>query len=215
MGPDLEQHQRDRLLAILDDARSRGFLGPGPIAGQLEHALAFVDLLPAQPVGVDRTTIDALDLGSGGGVPALVLATVVPGSRWTLVDAMARRTAFLSEAVRTLELADRVEVVTSRAEALEPRWRGRFDVVTARGFGPPPVIAECAAPWVRIGGSIVVSEPPGAPEGRWPAAGLSMLGLELGRVVTGPPAFVRLDQRTECPSRYPRRIGVPAKRPLW
>jgi 16S rRNA (guanine527-N7)-methyltransferase len=198
----------DALDAVLERSRALGFLGPGAIAEQRRHAEAFTALLPDEPaVGVD--------LGSGGGLPGLVLADALPRTRWVLLDAMAKRTAFLHEAVEELGWHDRVEVVTGRAEELARERRGTADVVVARGFGPPAVTAECAAPLLREDGALVVSEPPGSTGERWPAEGLAELGLALDLVAAGPPAFVRLRAVEACPARYPRRNGVPAKRPLF
>jgi 16S rRNA (guanine527-N7)-methyltransferase len=199
----------------LDDvlARSRdlGFLGPGPIAEQRAHAEAFLAAIDATGVG------RALDLGSGGGVPGLVLALALPHVRWTLLDGMVRRTTFLQEAVDALDLAARVEVRTARAEEAgrEPTLRGSYDLIVTRGFGPPPVTAECAAPLLAVGGQLVVSEPPGSEGDRWPEAGLAGLGLVLDAVVAGPPSFARLRSVEPPAERYPRRVGIPAKRPLW
>jgi 16S rRNA (guanine527-N7)-methyltransferase len=205
----MESAERAALLGVLEAAQRWGFLGPGPVTTQLDHALAFDPLLPA------KDPLDALDLGSGGGVPALVLAVVRPESSWTLVDSAARRTAFLSEAVSELGLQDRVDVLTARAEELPSSWRQRFDVVTARSFGPPAVLAECASPWLRVGGTVIVSEPPGGDPDRWPAEGLEVLGLAFDLLDPGPPTLARLRQVVVCPVRFPRRTGVPLKRPLW
>jgi len=130
---------------------------------------------------------------------------------------MARRTAFLDDAVARLGLADRVTVRTARAEdaGRDATLRGQADVVVARGFGPPPVTAECAAPFLRVGGALVVSEPPASEGQRWAEGGLDVLGLRLEATLVGPPAFVRLRQVAVCPTLYPRRSGVPRKRPLW
>jgi 16S rRNA (guanine527-N7)-methyltransferase len=196
------------LVAVLEDARGLGLLGPGPVDDQLSHALAFERFLP------DELEL-AVDLGTGGGVPGLVLAVVRPSTRWLLVDAGARRTAFLDEAVARLGLGERVSTMTRRAEELPAELRGRAGAVTARGFGPPPVVAECAAPLLAPGGLLVVSEPPGGDARRWPASGIAELGLSLDRLVAGPPAFAVLRQTSPCPTRYPRRVGVPGKRPLW
>jgi 16S rRNA (guanine527-N7)-methyltransferase len=198
----------DGLDAVLTRARELGFLGPGPIDGQRAHAEAFLGALEGAPSC-------AFDLGSGGGVPGLVLALALPDTRWVLVDAMTKRTTFLAEAVAELGLADRVEVLTARAEELVPAHRAVADLVVARGFGPPAVLAECAAPLLAVGGQLVVSEPPGGAPSRWDAAALAVLGLAVEAVLPGPPAFVRLRQTERCPARYPRRSGVPRKRPLW
>jgi len=198
----------DPLDEVLAQARDLGFFGPGPVEGQRAHAEAFAAVLDAPP----RL---AVDLGSGGGVPGLVLATRYPDSRWLLVDAMAKRTAFLRAAVETLGLGDRVEVCTVRAEELGRRRRGTADLVVARSFGPPPVTAECAAPFLQVGGTLVVSEPPGGAIDRWDPTALGQLGLAIEEVTTGPPAMIRLRQATPCPAIYPRRTGLPRKRPLW
>jgi 16S rRNA (guanine527-N7)-methyltransferase len=191
------------LVAVLDEARDLGFLGPGPVAFHVEHARAYLPAL----AGLQGA---ALDLGAGGGVPGLVLALERPDLDWTLLDAMQRRTAFLARAVAALGL-DGVAVRTARAEAV-PDLRGGFVAVVARSFGPPAVTAECAAPLLQVGGRLVVSEPPEAGD-RW--TGAAVLGLGAAHRLPGPPGLVVLTQETPCPARFPRRTGVPAKRPLW
>jgi 16S rRNA (guanine527-N7)-methyltransferase len=165
-----------------------------------------------------------LDLGSGGGLPGLVLAGKWPTSRWWLLDAAHRRADFLTEAVTRLGWDGRVTVVCGRAEELarSPELRGRMDVVSSRSFGPPAVAAECAAGFLRQGGHLVVSEPPPPAESggelpRWSVEGLGLLGLELAAIEPGraEPHFQVLRQRSLCPDRYPRRVGIPAKRPLF
>jgi 16S rRNA (guanine527-N7)-methyltransferase len=200
----------EALVAVLTEARDLGFLGPGPVEEHLDHARAYRPALSGAPAGV------AFDLGAGGGVPGLVLATMLPDRRWVLVDAMGKRTAFLERAVASLGLAN-VEVRTVRAEELgrAPASRGTGAIVVARSFGAPPVLAECAAPLLAVGGLLVVSEPPGGDAGRWPIDGLELLGLAPLTPIPGPPALFRATQVAPCPDRYPRRVGVPAKRPLW
>lgn len=201
----------DQLDAVLARSRELGFLGPGPVEEQRSHAKAFGDAIDSQGVAT------ALDLGSGGGLPGLVLAAALPTVRWVLLDGMVRRTAFLASAVAELGWTDRVEVVTLRAEeaARQPERRGAFDLVVARSFAPPAVTAECAAGFLRAGGQLVVSEPPGSTGARWSTTGLDELGLVLTEVVPGPPSFARLRQAAPAPARFPRRVGVPGKRPLW
>ena len=159
-----------------------------------------------------------MDLGSGGGVPGLVLATVWPGSSWTLVEANKRRASFLREAAAQLGCSARVQVVAERAEVVgrDGAHRGAYPLVVARSFGPPAVTAECAAPLLAPGGLLVVSEPPAGDGTRWPAAGLARLGAVPERVArTARGTFQLIRQASPCPDRYPRRVGVPAKRPLF
>lgn len=201
----------DPLDAVLARSRELGFLGPGPVAEQRSHAEAFASAIEPVAAGL------AVDLGSGGGIPGLVLALALPHLRWLLLDGMVRRTSFLEETVRELGLAERVTVRTVRAEdaGRDPGLRSQAELVVARSFAAPAVTAECAGGLLRPGGQLVVSEPPGSTGERWPTAGLDELGQALEAVLPGPPTFVRLRQVTQVPERYPRRVGVPAKRPLW
>jgi len=197
-----------RVGEVLDTARRWGFLGPGPVTEHVAHSLAFLALLSS----ADGTQ---LDLGSGGGVPGLVLAVALPQSRWVLLDSQQRRTVFLADAVERLGLGDRVEVRCQRAEdAGRSELRGTLDGVVARGFSGPAATAECAAPLLKVGGHLVIAEPPGAPE-RWSASRLSELGLELDGLQATPIALRRFVQRSWCPERFPRRNGLPRKRPLF
>lgn len=146
----------------------------------------------------------------------MVLALDRPGSRWVLLDANARRTAFLSWACLELGLDDRVKVMTGRAEQLgrDLAHRGRYSSVVARSFARPGVVAECAAPLLHVGGLLLVSEPPDERQ-RWPVSGLEQLGLVVLRTEPATPRIVALEQQRLCPDRFPRRVGIPAKRPLW
>lgn len=197
------------LVDRLEQARTLGFLGPGPVEDHVRHSWAFLAALtPVEGVLVD--------LGSGGGVPGLPVALARPDLEVVLVEAGGRRAALLEEAVRALGLGDRVRVVHGRAEVVgRSTLRGACAAVLARGFGPPPVTAECAAPLLRLGGRLVVSEPPDARTDRWPAKELAPLGLAPTEALRGPPRLQVLVQTGPCPERYPRRDGTPAKRPLF
>jgi len=158
-----------------------------------------------------------IDLGSGGGVPALVLLELWPSAEAVLVEAARRRSAFLSGALAQLGWEGRARVVEARAEEVgrDPEYRGAVGLVTARSFAAPGVTAECAAPLLRPGGRLVVSEPPAAVD-RWPAAGLQALGMEAeAELEVAGFHFRLLRQAAVCPDRYPRRTGVPGRRPLF
>jgi 16S rRNA (guanine527-N7)-methyltransferase len=194
------------LLVQLHRARHLGFLGPGPVEVHAQHAQAFL---------TELSTVSGVlvDLGSGGGVPGLVLAVSRPDLRVVLVESMAKRATFLREAVEALALAD-VTVVEDRAEVVgRGPQRGAADAVTARSFGPPATTAECAAPLLRAGGLLIVSEPPESTP-RWPADGLAQLGMAPIRR-TEQPALQVIRQVSPCPDQFPRRVGLPAKRPLF
>jgi 16S rRNA (guanine527-N7)-methyltransferase len=205
------------LISVLGSARRRGFLGPAPVEDQLQRSLAFARVIAHSPS-------QALDLGSGGGLPGLVLAAALPTTTWYLLDGSPKRAEWLHLAVGWLGLRSRCGVLCGRAEDLgRTDFRNKFDLVTTRSFGPPAPTAECAAPFLRVGGEVAVADPPAGPAGgmaRWPRSGLELLGLEwagseIVSTSAGPVTLSRLIASTLCPDRYPRRTGVPFKRPLF
>jgi 16S rRNA (guanine527-N7)-methyltransferase len=158
-----------------------------------------------------------LDLGSGGGLPGLVLL-----DRWrcagVFLDSMVKRSSFLAEVLAWPDAPTHGQVVTARAEeaARWPEFDETFDLVTARSFGPPAVTAECAVRFLRIGGLLVVSERPDS-QGwdRWPESGLDRLGLQRRRHVRFEAGYVILKKVTRTPREFPRQSGTPKKRPLF
>lgn len=157
-----------------------------------------------------------VDLGTGGGVPGIPLAYWRTDLTWVLVDAMVKRAAFCESAVAELGLD--VEVLETRAEtmAANPRWSRACDMVVARSLAAPGIAAEYAAPLLKVGGKAVIAEPPGGVADRWPAEGLAELGMRKGHVLYAPTATLQvLEQVSECPERFPRRVGVAAKKPLF
>lgn len=203
----------DALHEQLRRSRELGFLGPGPIEDHVRHARAFLDPLDAS-VPADGLV---LDLGSGGGVPGLVLAVERPRIRLVLLDGMQKRAAFLEQAVVALGLRERALVRSGRAEELAraEEHRGAYDAVVARSFGPPAVAAECARGFLREGGTLLVSEPPEGTDERWPADPLLELGLRPVRRWRGTAAVQELRALGAPPDDVPRRVGVPAKRPRF
>ena len=205
----------EALLEVLAKAQSLRFLGPGDTADHLSHALGFgeaaVAHLGAEP---DRFC----DLGTGGGVPGLVLAAAWGGAHAALVESAARRCAALESWSRELGIQDRVEVLHGRAEhwAHEPGYRESFQLVTARSFARPSITAEIATGLVRVGGAVIVSDPPESDAGRWPDAGLAGLGLSPARArIERGVHFSCLDKTAPAGAAAPRSEGKPAKRPLW
>jgi 16S rRNA (guanine527-N7)-methyltransferase len=136
-----------------------------------------------------------------------------------LIERARRRVDFLRWAVAELGWQERIRVYLGEAEdaGRDPELAGAFDVVTARSFGPAAVTAECACRLLRLGGQLVVSEPPGAPD-RWPGDALRSLGLTPATLLGDGPARLAVltrDQELELDPVYPRRAGVPRRRPLF
>ncbi|MEO6571221.1 MAG: RsmG family class I SAM-dependent methyltransferase [Ilumatobacteraceae bacterium] len=167
----------DDLLDTLRTAQRVGFFGRRPIEQAVEHSMSFVDALR------DITFSTLLDLGSGGGLPGLVVASEFPDVRITLLDRRQKRTDFLEQAVRRLGYAQvsvRFADVRSVVDEVRRGVTARADVVTARGFGPPEDTIRVATDLVTERGRIVISEPPTGD--RWSAELLGELGLTSERL---------------------------------
>ncbi|MFT5432093.1 MAG: 16S rRNA (guanine527-N7)-methyltransferase [Myxococcota bacterium] len=166
------------LIETLRMAQRFGFFGRRQIEDSIEHSMEFARALAEVSDGAR-----IIDLGTGGGLPGLVLAHEFPHSNVTLIDRRQKRTDFLEQAVLrlrwshvTVRCAD-VDVVVSEVstKTLTP-----YDVVTARGFGPPELTLRTAVRLANQEGRIVISEPPSGD--RWPPELLSELGLQSSRV---------------------------------
>lgn len=163
----------DRLLETLRDAQRFGFFGDRPIEEAAQHARGFVDAIGPLPPGARL-----VDLGSGGGLPGLVVADAYPHVHIALIDRREKRTDFLRRAASRLGF-DHVEViagdVATLIDSVIAEERPCFDVVTARGFGPPSVTLTMANGLIGSAGRIVISEPPAAD--RWDPELLTELDL--------------------------------------
>lgn len=167
------------LLRVFAEAQRVGALGPVRPTDVIAHSLSFVNALP------EGAQLYA-DLGTGAGVPGLVIAVARPELRVLLVDRRAKRTDALTRAVASLGLEHRVEVHCGDAGVLgESAFHHSVDVVTCRGFGSPETTIRLATPWVRSGGKVIVSEPPETEGDRW-------TGVDLAAAHTSAP--VRMGQ---------------------
>ena len=216
------QTNYSKLRVVIREAQRFGFLGPGPASFHIGHSSGFVEQIrQVTKLANQDIALDIADLGSGGGVPGLVVAWSLSSANITLIEAGSRRSAFLLEASSFLGLSN-LRVVTGRAENIgrDPDFRGKFDVVMARSFGPPSATAECSVALISKQGFVVVSEPPHSSKNeesreRWPAKELEELGLTPEWPNSSRYHFVLLKPDRECPTQYPRRNGVPFKKPLY
>lgn len=160
----------------------------------------------------------ALDLGSGGGFPGMVLAILRPDMEWMLVDSVGKKARFLGETAEALGLKN-VQVSSERAEVLghDPGYRQRHHVVTARAVARLNVLMELTAPLLRKGGHLLAMKGEKAPEEIQEAHRASeRLQFVLRRRIPQPGGGMLLDYRKQAPTpkRYPRPVGVPAQKPL-
>ena len=190
---------------------------------QTRHFLDSLTVSAAVPGEVLAAGGDLLDVGSGAGLPGIPLAIAYPELRVTLLEATEKKAAFLAHVTGALGL-ESVKVGTGRAETLahDPGLRERFDLVASRSVARLSVLAELTLPFCRIGGRCIAQKSVGVEEEIEEARGaLGGLGAELGEVmqVTVPCSgvtrlLVCIDKVAPTTSRYPRRPGIPSKRPL-
>jgi 16S rRNA (guanine527-N7)-methyltransferase len=151
----------EALWAVLAAAQRIGSVGPGDLNRAIDHALQFVACVPTEPTRL-------IDLGSGGGLPGLVIADQRPSCQVTLVDRRQSRVDQLTRAVRRLGWEARVTALCADMEDIAAEHAEEFDVATSRGFGPPALTLTYATACVRNRGVIIVSEPPDNRPERWP-----------------------------------------------
>jgi 16S rRNA (guanine527-N7)-methyltransferase len=178
------------------------------------------DALVALELPVIRDARTLADLGAGAGVPGIPLAIALPEARVTLVEGNGRKCEFMRTVAMELDLGN-VEVVHGRAETWTAGVEG-VDIVTARALAPLDVVAEYAAPLLRIGGALVAWR--GQRDLDDEAAGrraAEILGLSVEDPLRVEPYAGALNRylhvmikTTATPERFPRRDGVARKRPL-
>jgi 16S rRNA (guanine527-N7)-methyltransferase len=189
-----------------------------PRAGADAHV---ADALSGLRVDELRAARRIVDLGSGAGIPGIVLALALPTATVALIESTARKAAFLAAAVAALGLGARVEVVADRAESW-PDGLGRAGAVTARAVGPLAVLLEYAAPLLARSGALVAwkgrCDPAEVDAAVRAAAALGMSPPAARRVEPFPGAGERYlyisSKVKDTPPNYPRRPGMASKRPL-
>ncbi len=208
-------------LTVLADMIGRDPRAPTALRDELRIVDDHIgDSLVALELEELRAASSLADMGSGAGLPGLVLAIAMPHARVALIEASARKAQFIAGAVAACGAAN-VEIVHARVEA----WTagsGRFDVVTARAVAALDVVAEYAAPLLRIGGVLVAWR--GRRDARAEAQLVSAASLLSMEVLAPQPVFPypgaehrhlhRIIKTDTTPARFPRRPGAARKRPL-
>ena len=208
-------------LAVLQDLLAREPSAPTAIRDPLKVVDDHLgDALVSLECEQVRDALAIADLGSGPGIPGLPLAIALPGARVALVESNARKCAFIAVAIDSCDIPN-AQVVHTRVES----WRagvGKMDLVTARALAPLPVVAEYAAPLLRVGGCVVVWRGGPDPDDEAAAArAADELGLQVAEPRQVHPyegavsRYLHLMLKVRpTPGRFPRRPGMARKRPL-
>jgi 16S rRNA (guanine527-N7)-methyltransferase len=226
LGVDLTARQLDQLSAYADrlatsahnltSARDRDQID----TRHIDESLAFGHLLAARGLLPDAANV--LDLGAGGGLPGIPLRIAWPGIRLTLLESVGKKCRFLEQTTTALSL-DHVTVVEGRAEDFgrDSTHRETYDLALARAVAPLPVLLEYALPALRVGGWLAA--PKGSAATSELAAAANALDALGGRLDAAAPfrppdglpqTVIVIEKVAPAPARYPRRAGIPSKRPL-
>ena len=189
---------------------------------QIVHLL---DSLTAAPLISSelRSSGRLLDIGSGAGFPGIPLKIAFPKLRLALMDSIGKKTAFLSHLCSALDIPE-VDILTGRAETLahDPELREAFDIVVTRGVSSMRVLMELTLPFCRPGG-IVITWKKGQLEEEINASlyTMELMGGRLGEVrevnldgLRDGRVLIIVNKVHKCPERFPRRAGLPQKRPI-
>ena len=192
-------------------------------APQEIHIKHFLDSLTCL-MALRESPVDRLiDVGTGAGFPGIPIKIIYPKMQLTLVESVGKKAEFCRHVVNILDLK-RVEVVQERAEVLgqHPTYREQYDWALARAVAILPVLAEYLLPLVRVGGYMLAMKGESGPaEAHSAERALRVLGGHLRQLlrVTLPGVaeeryLVVIDKVAATPPGYPRKVGLPAKRPL-
>ncbi len=183
----------------------------------------FLDSLSCLLVVRDNPNARLVDVGTGAGFPGIPLKIAVPSFQLTLVESVGKKADFCRHVVDALAL-EKVDVLTCRAEemGLAPEYREHYDWAVARAVANLPVLAEFLLPLVKIGGSMLAQKGESGPaEAHKAEKAVHLLGGRLRTLqkinlpgVAEDRYLVVVDKIAATPPGYPRRAGMPAKKPI-
>lgn len=169
------------------------------------------------------TPFRIIDVGSGAGLPGVPLKILMPTIEVVLLDSITKKTNFLRHLVDTLRL-EGIKIVTGRAEeaARKPQYREAFDAAVSRALALLPTLVELTLPFCKLGGILIAQKKAHIDEEIAKASeAISILGGRLRETrpillegLAEERALIIIEKVAPTPESYPRRPGVPARRPL-
>lgn len=190
---------------------------------QINHFLDSLTVISVWKPSASKPNASVIDIGTGAGVPGIPLKIIFPEIQLTLLDSTSKKTTFLNHLKQKLELYD-IEVVTGRAEevAHQTQYREQFDLVLARGVAAMPTLVELTIPLCKIHGKVIAHKKGNISEEINKAKkAIFILGGKLIEVKTieltefpDNRCLVVIDKVTSTPAQYPRRSGLPVKKPI-
>ena len=171
---------------------------------------------------IENQEIKLLDIGAGAGFPSLPMKILYPQLDVTIIDSLNKRINFLQLLAEELNL-EGVHFYHGRAEdfAQDKHFRAQFDIVTARAVARMQVLSELTIPYLKVGGKLLALKASNAPEELTEAK--NALNLLFSKVEdnisytlpNGDPRYITIvEKKKETPNKYPRKAGMPNKRPL-
>lgn len=187
------------------------------------RAKHFLDSLTCTLAWRDTPPSSLIDIGTGAGFPGIPLKILYPSLSLVLVESVGKKAEFCRHVAASLGL-ERVEVVQARAEEVGqmPKFRERFDWAVARAVANLPILVEYLAPLVRVGGGVLAQKGESGPaEAHASEKAIRMLGGRMRQLikvdlpgVAEERYLVVIDKVAATPPNYPRRVGIPSKKPL-
>lgn len=183
----------------------------------------FIDSLYCLEVMKNPSPTSLIDVGTGAGFPGLVLKIAIPSLSLVLVDSVGKKTDFCQQVVDILKL-DNVTIVQARAEEVgqNPQFREKFDWAVARAVASLPILSEYLLPLVRVKGCMLAQKGESGPlETQQSTHAFSKLGGRLRKVhpvtlssVAEQRYLIVVEKTHTTPPEYPRRVGIPTKKPI-
>ncbi len=191
----------------------------------IRHFVDSVSLINIFPIS-DPSGLRILDIGTGAGFPGIPLKIVFPEIDITLLDSLTKRIRFIDEVIEELGLnsSGHIETVDMRAEdyVRKPDIRESYDLVVSRAVADLAVLSEYALPYVKTGGSFVSYKGDKAQEETEHAsAAIELLGGQISDILTFTlpgsdigRTLINIKKTCPTPDKYPRKAGLPSKKPL-